>query len=148
MVKPHGTFRLIRVRPLQGREQEVELIPVLKQPHRRARLCLAREDDEVRFDGANIRHLERNLTAKVDEANAHIVVGVEFGFKEAYLRFETTDAARCRLRLVCFSHHSGLFLQQLRHLLIASGQGLGAVDWLALYLGHPREQSVPQHVRS
>ena len=69
MVKPHGTFRLIWVRALQRREQEVDLIALLNQPHRRARWCLAREDDQVRFDGANIRHLERDLTAKVHEAN-------------------------------------------------------------------------------
>src|SRR6266496_2375643 len=121
MVKPHGTFRLIWVRALQRREQEVDLIALLNQPHRSARLCLTAEDDEVGFDGANVRHVERDLTAKVHEANPYIVLDIELGFKETYLCFETTDAARCRLCLACFSRRSGLFLQQLRHLLIASG---------------------------
>ncbi len=96
MVKPHGTFRLIWVRALQGREQEVDLIPVLKQPHRSTRLCLAAEDDEIGLDGANIRHVEGDFAAKVHEANPYILRGIELGFKETYLRFQ--PAAECASR--------------------------------------------------
>src|SRR6266700_3577625 len=124
MVKPHRTFRLIWVRALQRREQEVDLIPVLNQPHRNARLCLAGEDDEIRFDGANIRHVEGDLTAEVHEANPYIVLGIELGFKEPDLCFETTDAARCRLRLACFSRRAGALLPQLRHLAMEVTEGV------------------------
>src|SRR6266568_8335577 len=116
MVKPHGTFRLIWVRALQGREQEVDLIPVLKQPHRSTRLCLAAEDDEIGLDRANIRHAEGDFAAKGHEANPYIVLGIELGFEETYLCFETTDAARCRLCLARFSRRAGALLPQLRHL--------------------------------
>ena len=118
MVKPDGTFRLTSVRALQRREQEVDLTPLLNQSHQSARLCLAAEDDEIRFDGGNVCHVEGDLTAKADEANPYIVVGIELGFKEADLCFETTDAARCRVRLACFRRRSRLLLRQLRHLLM------------------------------
>jgi len=105
---------------------------VLKQPHRRARWCLAREGDEVRFDGANIRHLERDLTAKVHEANAHIVVGVELGLKEAYLRFETTDTTGCRVVPRVLQPPLGPVPSAASSSLDCEWLGPCAVDWLAL----------------
>ena len=64
--------------------------------------------------------MEGDVT-KAREAHPYIVLRIEVGLEETYLCFETADPPGCRVCLAFFSRRSGLFLQQRRHLFIASG---------------------------